>query len=660
MKILYISPHLSTGGCPQFLLKKIQVLHNDHEIHCIEYADHGRFNVQKNRIKEILGDRLYRVNDRREEIIDIVEKVKPDIIHLEEMPEYFMDKGIALKLYFKDRKYKIIETSHDSSFDPKNKAFFPDRFIFVSKYQEENMKVLGIPSEVCEYPIGIVPRKKREDALKILGLDPRKKHVVHVGLFTPRKNQAEIIKYAKLLIDHPIQFHFVGNQADNFRFYWEPLMKDFPKNCKWWDERKDVDNFYQAADLFLFPSKDGNGDKETSPLVIREAISYNIPSLIYNSPVYMGMYDKYDNIKYLSYSDVEQNCKSILEILGLDIKKEIIMAKTQKMNDYKFDSRWDMNEQKMFYSCNKNIDFPITVALREYQSNAVMWAAEYQSFPANCEFWMVPIPKSSRDYSTYEYYSGIKLCIYKRDTNEQIYEKPYHHRFISMPTVSISNRVPYYFNYIEYFLMDKYGEWMNGKKFQTAVDVGANTGIFTEYLIRKKLAKNIIAVECDKVPLEDLKSNYELNDNVTVIDKALSHNNEPIVFYRCPENSVISSALPPDSIKHHRAGLIGSEKTVLETVTIKELIDISGGHINLLKIDIEGAEYNVIEKMDPKLFDHIDNLFIECHFFVENYKELYAALISKVKNAGYIVEEHVVGKVEEYEGASECIFAYKE
>jgi len=58
-------------------------------------------------------------------------------------------------------------------------------------------------------------------------------------------------------------------------------------------------NFYQMADLFLFPSKDGIGDKETSPLVIREAISYNIPTLIYNSPVYMGMYDKFDAVEYI-------------------------------------------------------------------------------------------------------------------------------------------------------------------------------------------------------------------------------------------------------------------------------------------------------------------------------------------------------------------------
>ena len=39
MKILYITPHLSTGGTPQYLLKKIELLHDDNDIYVIEYND---------------------------------------------------------------------------------------------------------------------------------------------------------------------------------------------------------------------------------------------------------------------------------------------------------------------------------------------------------------------------------------------------------------------------------------------------------------------------------------------------------------------------------------------------------------------------------------------------------------------------------------------
>ena len=317
MKILYVSPHLSTGGLPQFLLKKIECLKDYAQIYCVEYSNHGGFVVQRNQIKNLLSSNFIELGDDKKAIIKIIKDIKPDVVHFEEMPEYFMDMNLAKEIYAKDREYLIFETSHDSSFNSNAKRVFPDKFTFVSEFQKRNVENLGIPSEVHEYPITLNIKKPREEALKVLGLDPEKKHVVNVGLFTPRKNQAEIVQYAKKLKDYPIQFHFVGNHADNFRFYWEPIMKEFPSNCFWWNERKDVENFYQAADLFLFTSRGDENNKETSPLVIREAISFNLPSLIYNLPVYLGMYDKYDNVDYLNFNDLNENCQKILEKLNL-------------------------------------------------------------------------------------------------------------------------------------------------------------------------------------------------------------------------------------------------------------------------------------------------------------------------------------------------------
>ena len=49
-KLLYITPHLSTGGLPQYLLKKIEHFKNDFDIHLIEYQDLSwEFVVQKNK-----------------------------------------------------------------------------------------------------------------------------------------------------------------------------------------------------------------------------------------------------------------------------------------------------------------------------------------------------------------------------------------------------------------------------------------------------------------------------------------------------------------------------------------------------------------------------------------------------------------------------------
>jgi len=315
-KLLYIAPHLSTGGLPQYLTKKIELIKDDFEIYLIEWVDctGGRLIVQRNKILNLVdSDKFFTLQEDKNKLFDIINQISPDIIHLEEIPEYFMDDEIARKLYSINRNYFIVETSHDSSMNTSNKLFFPDKFMFVSNWQIDQYKNIDIPKTLVEYPIEFIERPNREEALKHLGLDPNKKHVLHIGLYTSRKNQSEFFEYARMFPD--IQFHSVGNQADNFKWYWEPLMKNKPENLTWWDERSDVENFYQSMDLFLFTSRGHENDKETMPLVIREAISYQIPTLIYNLEVYQNYFDSFNKVNYLEFDNFEANRKKILNIL---------------------------------------------------------------------------------------------------------------------------------------------------------------------------------------------------------------------------------------------------------------------------------------------------------------------------------------------------------
>lgn len=340
-KLLFITPHLSTGGLPQFLLKKIKSLLGFYEIHCVEYNDvtGGVLVVQRTQIKDICNDKFYTLDDDKNKLIDLINKISPDIIHFEEMPEYFMDINLAINIYKTERQYLIVETSHDSSFNSNNKRVFPDQFIFVSEYQKKNVLDLQIKSDVIEYPISVKKRKNRSDGLKFLGLDVNKKHIFNVGLFTPRKNQSEFIEYARLLQQENIQFHCIGNMADNFKYYWEPLLKELPHNVKIWGERTDVDNFYSCMDLFLFTSRGHSSDKETAPIVIKESIGYNVPTLLYNLPVYIDRYNCYDNVSYLDEVDKNYNINLIKHKLGLIElpKKENIESVVNSLDTIKCD-----------------------------------------------------------------------------------------------------------------------------------------------------------------------------------------------------------------------------------------------------------------------------------------------------------------------------------
>jgi len=278
-KILYLAPHLSTGGMPSFLLKQVQLLNEMYDIHVVEYrfftAD---FVVHRNAIKEILGNKVYTLGDTKSELLDIVASIKPDIIHLHDVAERF-DHDVMAELYTPTRSHRIIETCHDVFFNPdKERKFHPDAYAFCSSYHKE-VTFKNMPTKakyVIEFPIDPKESEKQEDT----------KYVVNVGLWTPGKNQAEGIEIARKNPDWI--FHFVGNQAGNFQEYWEPLMKDLPPNVKVWGERDDVDDFLKYSNVFMF-----NSTIECNPLALREAIAYNLPIIGHNLPQYHGRYAAY-------------------------------------------------------------------------------------------------------------------------------------------------------------------------------------------------------------------------------------------------------------------------------------------------------------------------------------------------------------------------------
>jgi autotransporter strand-loop-strand O-heptosyltransferase len=289
MRILFLAPHLSTGGMPQFLLKRLQGLrnHTNNEYYVVEYQCHSLdYVVQRNAIKDLVGSNFTTFYENKMELFDVIESFQPDIIHIDEMSER-LDREMVKKLYNPDRKYRIVETCHDISFDPNSKLFHPDLYSFCTPYHEETFADLESKYVTILYPIEEMNLTKFKTIWQDeLGFDRNKKHVLNVGLWTPGKNQAEGIEIARKYPD--MMFHFVGNQAGNFKHYWEPLMQNLPPNVKVWGERTDIDHFMIASDVFMF-----NSTWECNPIVLREAIGYGLPIVARNLPQYAGMYNDY-------------------------------------------------------------------------------------------------------------------------------------------------------------------------------------------------------------------------------------------------------------------------------------------------------------------------------------------------------------------------------
>jgi autotransporter strand-loop-strand O-heptosyltransferase len=381
LKLMYVVPHLSTGGMPQFVLKRIESLleyKNEIEVFLVEYSQFSdTYIVQRNKIIELLDvGHFFSLGwftepEKKYQLIDIIKENKIDIVHIEEIPEGFesfnkIPLDILNQLYDNNRTWKIVESCHNIWFDGNsNKKLHPDYYSFVTPYHlTSQFNKLNTPKKVWEYPIedkvsdilkeySIYDKSHRVPTLKKiierenLQIPMTKTHILNVGLWTEGKNQKEGIEVARLVENtHPdLHFHFIGNQASNFENYWGPIMNNLPKNVTVWGEREDVETFMRACDVLMF-----NSTWECNPLVVREAINYGMKIMTRNLPQYMGMFDEYITpIKSNNYEDIKN---TLLELLNSN-------------KTYEIDTKRDFKKELLdFYkevnNVSKTLNYPIT------------------------------------------------------------------------------------------------------------------------------------------------------------------------------------------------------------------------------------------------------------------------------------------------------------
>ena len=170
--LLLITPHMSTGGCPQVVSKKVEMFKDTYNVICVEWNCLSlEYVVQRNKVIDMIGDRFISLSENKEyDLFNVIEDYTPDYIMIEELSETFIDRHINKRLYDKNRKYKIFETTHSSYSRPENKEFLPDKFIFVSPHSAFTFKDIGVPFDIIEYPIDKKERNKTESLSK-LGLE---------------------------------------------------------------------------------------------------------------------------------------------------------------------------------------------------------------------------------------------------------------------------------------------------------------------------------------------------------------------------------------------------------------------------------------------------------------------------------------------------------
>ena len=162
----------------------------------------------------------------------------------------------------------------------------------------------------------------------------------------------------------------------------------------------------------------------------------------------------------------------------------------------------------------------------------------------------------------------------------------------------------------------------------TVIDIGAHIGLFS--LLVSQLCKTgkILSFEPISENFDLLVSNLKLNhvNNVLPFNLAVSKNLSRLELFLNNDqsaHSIFSKNLKPISV----------ESTSLQKIFDENKIS----SCKLLKLDCEGAEYEIIDSLPPECFDKIQNMAIEYHL-ADTKPELVKNLIAKIKNAGFKIK----------------------
>lgn len=167
------------------------------------------------------------------------------------------------------------------------------------------------------------------------------------------------------------------------------------------------------------------------------------------------------------------------------------------------------------------------------------------------------------------------------------------------------------------------------------IDIGANIGLFT-ICSAVSCSNRIIAIEGSPKNFLELKRNIELNNflvgKIVLINALLADNDKVISFSEVENNNPGMNHI----IKDENDAILGNS-FLSTTVTLNKFIEyLQISQIALIKIDIEGYEYEVLSSINYDTSYRPKNILTEFHIDEESERKNCLKLLSFMNDKGYV------------------------
>ena len=168
---------------------------------------------------------------------------------------------------------------------------------------------------------------------------------------------------------------------------------------------------------------------------------------------------------------------------------------------------------------------------------------------------------------------------------------------------------PVFVNYREFFVYDRYQDFPLGDC-QRVIDAGASVGLFTRYMLNKG-AQEVISIECDDRSIAALTANFSRYPKVKIVPKAVSDSVGEMELFWKDDNPLVNTLDP----KSYEFSENTHNQKIVPTTTLVNVIEEAGwDHIDLIKIDIEGSEYAVLDSTPDSVFLNTKRVLLEYHW----------------------------------------------